>query len=123
MALYHQIYMYFNGALAVENTTIETSLEADDQDAETIPKGWAGITPAPRKRKVSGDSLIPNTGFEFRFEKAFLEAEEVEIKLQHGGSGKTCVSKGYFRSVKVGAGVGKSATVSFEFTGTASEFK
>lgn len=122
MALYDQVFMKIDGGLAAENTSISTEITSDVQQVMTIPKGFAGITPSPHTRTISADSVIPVSGFEFDYEVAFLNSQEVEISLELGASGKKATSKGYFTAVSVSAGVGQTATVSFEFVGTAEEF-
>ena len=123
MALYSQIYLYMNGILLAENTTIETSLEADIQDVMTIAKNWAGITPSPITRTVTGNNVIPLSGVEFDFEQKMMDSEEVELMMQEGGSGKKCVTKGYITNVPRSAGVGATTTISFTFKGTPSKFE
>ncbi len=122
MALYDQIFLFINGALMAENTSIDTELSSDVQQVMTIVKQFAGITPSPIVRTVTAENVIPLTGFEFDFEQKFIDSEEVEIMLQQGGSGKKTTSKGYFTGVPVSSGVGKTATVSFSFVGTPSAF-
>lgn len=122
MALYDQMFLFVDGGLAAENTTIDTEIVSDVQQVMTIAKGFAGITPSPHTRTVSAESVIPVSGFEFDYESAFLNSQEVELTLQQGGSGKKTVTKGYFTNVAVSAGVGRTATVSFQFVGTAAAF-
>lgn len=122
MAIYDQLFMHVDGGLAAENTTIDTELVSDIQQVMTIAKGFAGVTPSPHTRTVSAESVIPISGFEFDYEKAFLETQEVTLTFSQGGSGKKVTTKGYFTNVSVSAGVGRTATVSFQFVGTASAF-
>lgn len=121
--IYDQVYLYLDGSLQAQNISVETSLESDDQDAETIPLGWAGITPSPDKRMVSATFLVPIDGFEFDYEGKKLRREKVTLAMQLGGSGKKCTSVGFFKNVKISGGVGKTMEVSIEFTGTPSEFE
>jgi hypothetical protein len=122
MALYDQIFQFVDGALAAENTTVDTEITSDVQQVMTIPKGFAGITPSPHVRTITSESVVPVTGFEFDYESAFLNSQEVEITLQQGGSGKKTTSRGYFTNVAVSAGVGRTNTVSYQFVGTAEPF-
>lgn len=123
MALYSQIYLYFNGNALAENTTIETSLEADIQDVMTIGRDWAGITPSPVVRTVTATNVIPLTGAEVDFEQKMLDNEEVEIMMQEGGTGKKCTTKGYITNVPRSAGVGQTTTINFTFRGKPSKFE
>jgi hypothetical protein len=123
MAIYSQIYIFANGIPLAENTTIETALEADIQDVQTTIKQWAGITPSPITRTVTATNVIPLPGVEFDFEDKMLNNEEVELKLQEGGSGKICVTKGYITNVPRSAGVGQTTTINFTFKGTPGKFE
>ena len=123
MALYSQIYLTVNGVPLAENTTVETSLEADIQDVMTISKGWAGITPSPITRSVTANNVVPLSGVEFDFEQKMMDSEEVELMMQEGGSGKKCVTRGYITNVPRSAGVGATTTISFTFKGTKSKFE
>ena len=123
MSLYSQIYLFINGVLLAENTTLESALEADIQDVMTIVRNWAGITPAPIVRTVTGANVVPLPGVEFDFEQKMLDFEEVEIQMQEGGSGKKCTTKGYIVNVPRSAGVGATTTISFTFRGTPSKFE
>lgn len=121
--IYDQIYAYINGNLLVEATQIQTGLESDDQRIMTLVKGFAGITPSPDVRVVKVENVVPSTGFEFDFERAKLDRQLVELKLQSGATGKSMISKGFFMSVNVDGGVGKTLTVSFDFVGEPAIFE
>lgn len=123
MALYREIFLFANGILLAENTTVETALEADIQDVTTTVKNWAGITPAPIIRTITATNVVPLPGVEFDFEQKMIDFEEVEMMLQEGGSGKKCVTKGYIVNVPRSAGVGATTTISFTFRGTPSKFE
>lgn len=123
MALYREIFLFANGILLAENTTVETALEADIQDVTTTVKNWAGITPAPIIRTITASNVVPLPGVEFDFEQKMIDFEEVEMMMQEGGSGKKCVTKGYIVNVPRSAGVGATTTISFTFRGTPSKFE
>lgn len=123
MALYREIFLFANGILLAENTTVETALEADIQDVTTTVKNWAGITPAPIVRTITATNVVPLPGVEFDFEQKMIDFEEVEMMMQEGGSGKKCVTKGYIVNVPRSAGVGATTTISFTFRGTPSKFE
>ncbi len=123
LTLYDQIYVEANGKLLAENTSVSTDLMGDDQDVLTTVKGYGGISPAPKMRTISAENVIAATnGIESDFEQWFLDSTEITMRLVQGGSGKSCISKGFLKKVSVSAGVGQTAKVSFEFTGTAAAF-
>jgi hypothetical protein len=122
MALYDQIYIYIDQVCLVENTTVETSLEADIQDVLTINKGWSGITPSPITRTITASNVVPVSGVEVDFEKLMIDNTEVEIMLQEASSGNSCVTRGYITNVPRSAGVGATTTISFTFKGKGTAF-
>ncbi len=122
MSLYDQMYLFVDGGLAAEATTIDTEITSDVQQIMTLVKGFAGITPSPHVRTVSTENMVPVTGFEFDFEQSFLDSTEVTLLLQQGGSGKKASTVGYFTNVAVSAGVGRTNTITFQFVGTAEAF-
>lgn len=121
--LYDQVYMETNGLLLSENTSISTDLTSDDQDVMTTVKGFSGVSPSPDMRTISAENVVPaTTGIEVEMETWKLNRTEVTVKLIFGGSGKSCLTKGFFKKVSVSSGVGQTTKVSFEFTGTPSAF-
>lgn len=122
--LYDQVFVEVNGKVLSENTSVTTGLVGDDQDVETTVKGFAGISPSPKKRTITCENVVPATvGLEADFEQWFLDSTEITIRLTLGGSGKSVVSKGFLKKpADIQSGVGKTTTVSFEFTGTPAVF-
>lgn len=123
MALFGNMVVYIDGTLIAHNVTIDTELVGDDQEVDTIPLGHAGITPGPRKRRVTLSSVVPVAGEDFDFEAKMLAATEVEYSLQQIGSGKSCKSRGHITSVPRKAGVGATTTIDAVFVGTPSAFE
>ena len=115
--IYEQVYVSKDGALLVELTEIELSLDGDDQDVFTIAKGWSGQTPSPKKVMASLTNVVPTNGQEVDAFEAALLSKEVKMKFQFGGSGKSLTSKGFLRKPKISAGVAKTVTQTFEFHG------
>ena len=122
MALYNQLYIYLNGALLVENATVETSLERSDANIFDLRTGWAGISAGPAFRRISSSNFIPLTGAQFDFEKLYLDKIRVVIRLVEAAGGKTLNSTGFITAVTRSASVGNNYTVNFEFRGTAESF-
>lgn len=121
--IYDQAYVFLNGQLLAEATSVETSIENQDQDVMTLVKGFAGQTPSPKKRTTRIDNVQTVSGFEFDFEGKELSSEVVELKVQLGGSGLSAVSNGFLRNVSVSSGVGQTMTVSFEHHGEPAAFQ
>lgn len=124
LELYDQMFIELNGKLLAENTSLSVDLTSDDQDVMTTVKGWAGVSPSPDMRTISGEGVIASTtGIEVEMEQWKLDRTEVTARCIFGGSGKSCISKGVIKKVSASAGVGQTAKVTFEFTGTPSAFK
>lgn len=124
MAIYDQLYIRVNGKPLAENTKLDLSLEGDMPEVMTIMQGFAGITPSPVVRRISGSNVVPIAGFEFDLEEMFLNHTEVEVAVQFGGSGKISSSKGYFvKAVKLSAGVGQTVGYDFEFVSKPTKFQ
>ena len=123
--LYDQVFMEVNGKLLAENTSVTTGITGDDQPVETTVHGWNGISPAPKKRAISLENVVPSTkGIELDFEQWFLDSTELTFRLVLGGSGKSTISKGFLtKPADISAGVGQTTKLSCEFTGTAAPFK
>ena len=114
MQLYDQMYAYINGKLLAENTSIGTELTGQQQEVDTLVRGFAGISPGPDKRTISFENVIPVSGMEVEVEKYYLNKVELDVRLQQGGSGRKYEGKGFVQpGIKVDSGVGKTTTVSF----------
>jgi hypothetical protein len=123
MALYDGCFMYVNGQLLAENTSLDISIEGDNQPVLTTVKGYAGESPSPKMTMIQADNVIPVTGFEVDIIQKFNDSEEVEAMVQFGGNGKKLKSKGTLLSPKISSGVGKVTTMSFGFRGTPGKFE
>jgi hypothetical protein len=122
--LYDQVYIYINGKLLAENTSVSTSLESDQQEVKTLVRGFAGISPGPVHRVIDLENVVPVKGMEFAIEKAFLESAELDVRLQLGGSGAKYEGKGFVRSgIKVSGGVGKTTDLAYSLICDPGEFK
>lgn len=124
MALYDQAYIRVNGRVLVENTTVDVSVEGDDQEVMTIAQGFTGISPSPKVTRITADNVVPITGVEIDVVDFFLNSIECDVSVQLGGSGAVLSTKGYFaKAVKMSAGVGKTLTLNFEFVGKPANFE
>jgi hypothetical protein len=123
MALYTLVYLYFDGQLLAENTTVEVALDSDAPDVMTTVKEWCGITPAPILTTITANNVIPRTGAEYDFEKQMKARAEVELTVQESGSGKKLTTRGYVRNVSRSAGVGQTTAYNFTFKGTPATFE
>lgn len=121
--LHDLVFCSVNGKLLSDNQEVDTSIESDQTRVLTTVKGFAGITPGAPVRIVKCKGVIPITGFEFDAEKALVNSEQVTLRLQFGGSGKSCVTKGYiFSAPSITSGIGKTTEQNWEFAGEPSLF-
>lgn len=123
MAIYDQVYAEWNGTLFAQNTKISVEWPDNDQDVETIPLGYAGTSPSPKKTVVTFANAVPSAGFDVNVAQSFLANEEGTLRLRLGGSGKSLISKGRLRQPKMDAGVGQTTSEDFGFTGEPAYFK
>lgn len=114
MQLYDQVYAYIQGKLLAENTSVGTELTGQQQEVDTLVRGFAGISPGPDKRTISFENVIPVSGMEVEVEKFYLNKVELDVRLQQGGSGRKYEGKGFIQpGIKIDSGVGKTTTLSF----------
>jgi hypothetical protein len=121
--VYDQLYIFWNGDLLQENTSAEIDLDGDDQDVLTIPKGWAGQTPSPKKTMVRLGNVVPPTGQEVDAWEYALTSKKGTMRVTSGATGKSITSEGFIRKPKLSAGVGKNVDQNFEFHGTPAGWK
>lgn len=117
LQVYDNIYVYMDGLLLQENTEVQISWEGDDQDIFTLVKGFAGISPSPKKIVVQLTNMAPPTGSEFNAAKAFIESTKHTLKLQKGATGEVIESEGFVRTPQTTAGVGKVTNENYSFHG------
>ncbi len=123
MALYDQCFLFLNGQLLAENTTLDIALEGDNQPVLTTVKGYAGESPSPKMTMIQADNVLPVSGAEVDVFAKFNDSEEVEAMVQLGGNGKKWTSKGTLLSPKISSGVGKVTSLTFGFRGTPGKFE
>ncbi len=117
MTIYTADVGYIEGILLAQNTSIKVSLETPDEDVATIPLGWDGESPGPRKVVITFENASPASGDDFDAWEAALNATYVEVMVQQTGTGKTLKTSGYLRSPSRDSGVGKAVNQNFEFHG------
>ncbi len=115
--LYDQAVLFLNGVLLTDNTDISLSFEGDDQDVMTIVKGWAGISPSPKKLMAKFGLVVSRSGPEFDLIGKFLNSEKVSLGVTLLSSGLKLVSEGFLRGPTMEFGVGQVAKAACEFHG------
>ncbi len=120
---YDQVFVEIDGTLMGEATTVDIEITDNDQDVETIAKGYAGTSASPSKMMVSMSLAVNSAGFDKNAFKLFLSKQVVQIRLTLGGSGLSMTSKGRIRAPKMKAGVGATTTEDFQFVGEPAYFQ
>ncbi len=93
MAIYDQLYAFANGALLVENTSLDIKLDSEDTQVKSIAKGFSGISPGAPIVMITIKSNVPISGPEYDFADSLLSKVPIEFKAQYGGSGLSLTVK------------------------------
>lgn len=111
--LFGQLVMWIQGVLLAHNTQINTELVSDDTEVDTIPLGYAGLSPSPDKRRITASNATPIAGEDFPFEAAKKNRTLLTFKMQYLGSLQSCVCKGHITEVSRASSVGAASNVDF----------
>ena len=130
MPLYNQAYVYIDGQLLAENTTISTRLERASTDVFSITGNYEGQDVGPFVRIIEGTNVFPVEGKDINYEKLMFENTIVEMMITDGGSVRsaggevpgTVITTGRIVNVTRSAGVGQIYTINFTFKGSAGPF-
>lgn len=116
-ALFGQLVGWLDGILLAHNTSISTELVSDDTEVDTIPLGYAGLSPSPDKRRASMSNATPVAGEDYPFEATKLARAIVQVKLQYLGSLASCVFAAHITEVSRGSSVGSASNVDITLVG------
>ncbi len=129
MPLYNQAYVYIDGQLLAENTTVATHMERSSTDIFSITGNYEGQDVGPFIRIIEATNVFPAAGGDINYEKLMFDNTTIEMMITDAGTdqlfetGGTVVSTGRIVSVTRSAGVGKNYSISFTFKGSASAFE
>ena len=131
MALYNQAFIYMNGQLLAENTTVATRLERSSTDIFSITGNYEGQDVGPFVRIIEATNVFPVAGKDINYEKLMFDNSTIELMITDGGSSRseggevpgTVISVGKVVTVTRTDGVGQNYTISFTFKGSASPFE
>jgi len=129
MPLYNQAYVYIDGQLLAENTTVATHMERSSTDIFSITGNYEGQDVGPFIRIIEATNVFPAAGGDINYEKLMFDNTTIEMMITDAGTdqlfetGGTVVSTGRIVSVTRSAGVGKNYSISFTFKGSASSFE
>jgi hypothetical protein len=131
MPLYNQAYVYMDGQLLAENTTVSTRMERTSTDIFSITGNYEGQDVGPFVRIIEATNVFPVAGSDINYEKLMFDNTMVEMMITDGGSVRseggnvpgTVITQGRVISVTRSAGVGQNYSISFTFKGSASAFE
>ena len=107
--------VYLNGNLLAEISECEYQLESNNNDVDTMQKGFAGQSDGPRKVRITWTSAIPKAGHEFDYHDAVNRSLIVRFVFIDGDKRRT--SDGKIQSYTSGRSVSSSGTSGGEFRG------
>lgn len=131
MPLYNQAYVYIDGQLLAENTTVATRMERASTDIFSISGNYEGQDVGPFVRIIEATNVFPVAGKDINYEKLMFENTTIEMMITDGGSVRaeggdvpgTVISVGRIVNVTRSAGVSQNYSISFVFKGSASAFE
>ncbi len=115
---YGKAFVYFDGELMSENTTVSYSTENDTQAVKTNVLGFAGATPGPIMNILDISQMVPAADPWFKkLDGAEKNTEIHEVAFQQVGSGDKITFRAFVRNVKVSDSVGQNQELSAQFYG------
>lgn len=122
MQVYDSAYVWINGELLKENTSVKIEYIGDDKPVSTLTKPYAGCEVGPRTMRVTVSEAMPSRQSESHLIRHWLFAKPVTLKIQLAGSGESLLSKGHLTSPSVESGLGKATSMDVTFVGEAVRF-
>lgn len=107
--------LYYRGRLLAEISECSYRLEANNNDVDTMQKGFAGQSKGPRRVVISWQTAIPKAGYEADFHRVIERDETVRFVFIDGDKRRT--SDGKIQSHESSRSVSSAANASYEFRG------
>lgn len=107
--------LYYNGRLLAEISECTYRLEANNNDVDTMQKGFAGQSKGPRRVVISFTTAIPKAGYERDFHDVIERDRTVRFVFVDGDKRRT--SEGKLQSHESSRSTGASASTAYEFRG------
>lgn len=109
LAIYDRFFVFGDGALLGEATSVEVTFEGDSEPVQTMVKDLAGCTPKPKMAMIAVDNFVPSSGFEYDAIKKWKGNEFVTFRVQSGGSGKKFEADGFIVGPALSSGIGATS--------------
>lgn len=107
--------LYYRGRLLAEISECSYRLEANNNDVDTMQKGFAGQSRGPRRVVITFNTAIPKSGYEVDFHRVIERDETVRFVFIDGDKRRS--SDGKLQSHESSRSTGSSASTSYEFRG------
>ena len=112
LQLYTLLFGAINGTLLAEEQQIDVARTANAAIVNTVPKGFAGVSPGAAMTEVDVKNAVPQGGFEIDFGPNI--AGLIPVSVQVIGPGKTLKSTAFVLSDSIRHGVNQEATYEFK---------
>lgn len=107
--------LYYNGRLLAEISECTYRLEANNNDVDTMQKGFSGQSKGPRRVVISFTTAIPKAGYEVDFHRVIERNETVRFVFIDGGRRR--VSSGKLQTHDSSRSTSAAAQTQYEFRG------
>lgn len=107
--------VYLNGRLLAEIEECERQLQSNDNEVNTMIKGFAGFSDGPTHVRITGTTAIPKAGYEVDYERAVRLKLTVTFVFIDGGQRLTHV--GRITDLTSSRSTSASAKANFTFVG------
>jgi hypothetical protein len=107
--------LYYGGRLLAEITECSYRLESNNNDVDTMQKGFTGQSKGPRRVVISFTTAIPKAGYEVDFHAVLAGDRTVRFVFKDGDKRRT--AEGKIQSHESSRSTGAVANTSYEFRG------
>ncbi len=107
--------IYVNARLLAEASKMTVTITSNDNEVNTMKRGFAGFSDGPTKVAISVESAIPKKGFESDFVTAVVQKKAVRITVKSGG--KRITVNGRFTQSEFSNSVDAPALLTGQFMG------
>lgn len=113
LQIYSILFGVVNGTLLAEEQQIDVTRTANAQMVNTVPKGFAGVSPGAAMTEVDVKNAVPQGGFEIDFGPNIAGLIPVDVQVQ-GPGGKTLKGKAFVLNDSIRHGVNQEASYEFK---------
>lgn len=108
--------IFVNNRLLAEASKCTPRISSNDNEVNTMVKGFAGFSDGPGKVEITIENAVPKKGYEFDFVDAVNNKKTVTLTVISGGRRQT--TTGRFLTAEWSNDVGSSTVLTASYTGT-----